>query len=111
MEAKTLGAGACVLGLDEPVSWLAEGLAHVSPQLFIGELKVSEGTKGGVKCPWQGLSSLVVTLCRFNTALKLHVIPSDGRASIKVALLISCVCVILLEREPLGLEVRLSAGR
>lgn len=33
VEVKTLGAGACALGLDEPVSWLAEGLAHVSPQL------------------------------------------------------------------------------
>lgn len=33
------------------------------------------------------MSSMVVPLCRFNTALKLHVIPSDGGAAIKVALL------------------------
>lgn len=56
------------------------------------------------------VSVMVVTPCRFNTALKLHVIPSDGRAPIKVALLINCLCVIQ-KRELLGLGVRRSAGR
>lgn len=55
-------------------------------------------------------SVTVVTPCRFDTALKLHVIPSDGRAPIKVALLMNCLCVIQ-KRELLGLGVRRSAGR
>lgn len=56
------------------------------------------------------VSGTVVTPYRFNTVLKLHVIPPDGHAPIKVALLMNCLCVIQ-KRELLDLGVRSSAGR